>query len=621
MAERHYWFCTLFDRNYLHRGLALYRSLEQTAGAFTLHVLCMDAESYDTLERLSLPHVRLIRLEDFEDAELLRARATRSIIEYYWTCTPSLPLYVLEREPQAELVTYVDADLYFFGDPAPLFDEMGSASVMIHEHRFPPRLAAFEANGRYNVGWVTFRRDATGLACLRRWRAQCIEWCYYRLEDGKLGDQKYLDTWPTEYPGVHVLQHKGGGLAPWNLEQYAVRRGAGGLVVDGQPLVFFHFHGLRLFDDGAVSRAPDTYPLRESDVQLLYEPYERALGEAEREVERVCPGYPYGRERRDGRSTKELLVEERRDAAVHVLIPVHNRLSFTRECLRCFARQDYPRIHVTVIDDGSSDGTSEALAREFPGVTVIRGNGHLWWTGSMWRGVRQVQRIAQPQDYVLCINNDTTFEPDYVSTLVRVSREYGGAIVGSLLRSWTDKSLISFGPRIIWPRAEVHEAARFYADPEGTSRQQDVVDTLDALPGRGTLVPVAVFERIGNFRRRLLPHYAADYEFAARAKRRGERLVLSTRAAVFTAPDPPAATATQRPTPRAALRAMFSRRSSANIIDHLIFFTVSGPLRHRPRAMYTTARRGLEALLEALRELISHPPHDAEPSLRRSENA
>jgi GT2 family glycosyltransferase len=599
MTDTHYWFCTLFDRNYLFKGLTLYRSLERCAGDFTLFVLCMDDESYETLSRLELPKARLVRLEEFEDAELRKAKATRSAIEYFWTCTPSLPLFVLDREPQADAVTYLDADLFFFGDPKPLFDEMGPASIMIHEHRFPPRFAHFAENGIYNVSWVSFRRDDRAFACLRRWREQCNEWCYYRLDNGRLGDQKYLDTWPREYEGVHVLQHKGGGLAPWNLERYDVRSGAGGRVfVDEDPLVFYHFHGLRLFDDGSVQRAPTTYPLRESDVRLLYDPYVDALRAVREEIERVAPGYRYGIEKLNARSVKEELVETRRDRTVHVLIPVHNRLEYTRECLRCFEQQDYSHINVVVIDDGSTDGTSAMLAREFPRVTVLRGGGNLWWTGAMWRGVRHVLRTARPDDYVLCINNDTIFERDYVSTLVGVSREHGGALVGSLQRSWTDRSLISIGPLILWSKGEVHELARSVEDPERLC-EQETVDMLDALPGRGTLVPVRVFRRIGNFRRWLLPHYAADYEFAARAKRRGEKLLISTRAAVYTAPDAPRSA--QKAGMRETLRSMFSRRSSSNLIDHLVLFAVSGPLRHRPRAILRVFRDGYVALRNAVR--------------------
>ena len=159
-----YHFCTYFDRHYLTRGLALYRSLKQHCPRFVLWVLCMDKASEDALASRGLPEVRLIALEDFErgDDELLLAKGNRKPIEYYFTCTPSLPLYVLEHWPEVSTITYLDADLYFFADPAPLFEEFAAradGSMAVVEHRFPPRLRAREQYGRFNVGWLSFRRD------------------------------------------------------------------------------------------------------------------------------------------------------------------------------------------------------------------------------------------------------------------------------------------------------------------------------------------------------------------------------------------------------------------------------------------------------------------------------
>lgn len=616
MTDAHYWFCTLFDRNYLFRGLALYRSLERHAGKFTLFVLCMDDESFGTLSRLRLPNARPVRLAEFEDAALLQAKKTRSPLEYYWTCTPSLPLFVLEREPRADVVTYLDSDLFFYADPGPLFEEMGSASVMIHEHRFPPRLGHLAKHGRYNVGWVSFRRDDRGLAVLRRWREQCIDWCYHRPEEGRLGDQSYLDTWTRDFDRVHVMRHNGGGLAPWNIEQYAItNRPDGRVFVDGDPLIFYHFHGVRTFEDGSIQRTHDAYRLRPADIRLVYDPYAVALEDARSEVQRVAPGFRFGLEHRDAPAAKDAMLDVRAFPTVHALMPVHNRMEYTRECLRCFEQQDYPHINVVVIDDGSTDGTAAMLHREFPRVTVLRGNGKLWWTGSMWRGVEHVQRVAHRDDYVLCINNDTTFDKDYVSTLVRVSREHGGALVGSLLRSWTDRSLISIGPVIAWRDAEVSELATKTVDAERLCAQE-TIETLDALPGRGTLVPLRVFRRVGNFRRWLLPHYAADYEFSARAKRRGEKLVLSTRAVVYTAPDPPEPV--QEGGLRDTLRSMFSRRSRSNVVDHLVLFAVSGPLAQRPRALYRIARSALGAVHSAASEWLKRRDASANPSTGRA---
>ena len=90
-ANMHY-FCTLFDRNYLYKGVAMYKSLESICSSFHLFILCMDDDTYDTLKLLGLENCSLIRLVDFEDEQLLQAKQDRSRAEYCWTCTPSLPL-------------------------------------------------------------------------------------------------------------------------------------------------------------------------------------------------------------------------------------------------------------------------------------------------------------------------------------------------------------------------------------------------------------------------------------------------------------------------------------------------------------------------------------------------
>src|SRR5471030_2590092 len=153
------------------RGLALHQSLVSHASAFRLWVLCADDTTYDIIRRLDLPSVQPIALRELEehDPELRLAKSNRSLIEYYFTCTPCLPLYVFAKAPEVELLTYLDADLYFFSNPAPIFDEMGARSIAIVEHRFPAALKRFEAAGRYNVGWLSFRRDDEGLRCLRTW--------------------------------------------------------------------------------------------------------------------------------------------------------------------------------------------------------------------------------------------------------------------------------------------------------------------------------------------------------------------------------------------------------------------------------------------------------------------
>ncbi len=70
------------------------------------------------------------------------------------------------------------------------------------------------------------------------------------------------------------------------------------------------------------------------------------------------------------------------------MIPVHNRKKLTRECLASLQNQDTKHFTVIVVDDGSTDGTSEMIRAEFPDTILLQGDGGLWWVGSINKGIR-----------------------------------------------------------------------------------------------------------------------------------------------------------------------------------------------------------------------------------------
>jgi hypothetical protein len=277
-------FCVYFDHRYFDRGMAMYESLVRHCPQARLFVLCLSETCHTALTCLSLPNLVPIRLETFEaeNPALTVAKANRSLVEYYFTCTPSLVDWLMRTRPEIEMLSYLDGDLYFFSDPQPLFEAFEGYSSLIIAHRFPPQRKFMEAYGLYNVGWLSFRRDADGLACLSWWRDRCLEWCYDRLEGDRFADQKYLDRFPELFRRVLVLEHPGANLAPWNLGRHALGVQDGHILVDGRPLIFFHFQGFRrLFGplwrlrhrENFVPRSPVLAP-------LLYRPYIRAMARA-----------------------------------------------------------------------------------------------------------------------------------------------------------------------------------------------------------------------------------------------------------------------------------------------------------------------------------------------------
>jgi hypothetical protein len=244
---QHHTFCTYFDGHYLDRALALYNSLARFTPAFTLWALCLDDHAVTTLATLSLAHLRTVRVSELETFEpgLREARTNRTQVEYYFTCTPVLPLYVLQRDRDIGQITYLDADLCFFDDAQAIFDAVGGASIGIVPHDYSPRNASKIAWGKFNVGVVVFRRDEQGLACLEWWRDRCLEWCYDILESDRFADQKYLDAWPSLFDRVEIIRHEGVNLAPWNVSARTLSLREGKVFVDGVRLVCYHFQGLK----------------------------------------------------------------------------------------------------------------------------------------------------------------------------------------------------------------------------------------------------------------------------------------------------------------------------------------------------------------------------------------
>jgi len=288
-------YCTYFDSNYLVRALALHASLQRVSPGAVLWALCLDRSAADTLARLALPTFRPVTLAELEaaDRELAAVKPTRSQVEYYFTCTPALLNHLFLRAERIERLTYLDADLWFLADPAPLFAELSGHSVSIVPHRFPARLRRLEAYGRYNVGWLTFVHDARGGAVLADWRARCIEWCFDRLEGDRFADQKYLDAWPARFDGVREIEHRGANVAPWNLAGEALAWRDRALHAGRWPLLFFHFHGFKrirpwLFDPGLSAYGVRMTPLLR---ERLFAPYVTELRELERGLRARVPDF------------------------------------------------------------------------------------------------------------------------------------------------------------------------------------------------------------------------------------------------------------------------------------------------------------------------------------------
>ena len=260
MADRE--FCTLFDSNYLIKALVC------TARWSGMRLRSTSPPTASTTRRsgldgLALPHVAAVPLSALEDFDRSSCdKADRTSVEYCWTATPALPLYVFDTRPEVGEVTYIDADLMFFSDPEPLFDEMGDASVLITPHRYAPELRPPGETGSTTCSSSRSGATRTGSRS-NWWHDRCIEWCYYRLEDGKLGDQKYLDDWPERFAASTCSSTRAAGSHPGTSRSTMFTNGTARSLVDDDALVFFHYHRFQLRARGDHAWQPPGYPISE----------------------------------------------------------------------------------------------------------------------------------------------------------------------------------------------------------------------------------------------------------------------------------------------------------------------------------------------------------------------
>src|SRR6266567_5032327 len=95
---------------------------------------------------------------------------------------------------------------------------------------------------------------------------------------------------------------------------------------------------------------------------------------------------------------------------ISIITPIHNGVEYTIEYLESLSKVEYSNYEIIIIDDGSTDGSSEIIARDFPQVRLLKGDGNLWWSGGTNMGIRDA--LARGTDLILTMNNDVKIAPD-----------------------------------------------------------------------------------------------------------------------------------------------------------------------------------------------------------------
>ncbi len=214
---------------------------------------------------------------------------------------------------------------------------------------------------------------------------------------------------------------------------------------------------------------------------------------------------------------------------IGIVIPVHNRMKFTKACLHSLRNQTLLADYIIVVNDGSKDGTVEMIEQEFPDVIVLHGDGHLFWTAAINLGVKLALYLGA--EYILTLNNDTVASPAMLEEMIKSARQNPNALFGALDIDILTRKPYYGGEIFNWRSG----SSKYLLD--GLKKEEQTgLHEVSLFPGRGLLIPKRVFENIGFFAEKELPHYLADYDFTQRARKYGHKIYCIYEAELYTYP-------------------------------------------------------------------------------------
>jgi len=199
---------------------------------------------------------------------------------------------------------------------------------------------------------------------------------------------------------------------------------------------------------------------------------------------------------------------------VYILLPVYNRKNITLRFISLLKQQDYLNYSLLLIDDGSTDGTAEAVCKDLPQTIVLKGKGNWWWGGSLHQGYKWIrkQNIAE-SDIVLIINDDTVIKNNFITSAVPILNQNKKTLV--LAAAYDIETNV------------LADAGISYDFNQNIFHKPDENHPVNCLSTRGLFLKATDFIDLGGFYPRLLPHYGSDYEFTVRAHNKGYRLICS----------------------------------------------------------------------------------------------
>ena len=283
-------FTAIISKGHLFKLMAMYQTLKVHCRDFRLFVLCVDQEAYTVLSKMNDEYMAPVNLMDIEDEELLTAKLNRNFREYCWTLKPFFLDYIMENK-RSYYYAHLDADLCFYSNPTFIFEENPQASVFLTHHRNSKMFESwYKKSGLFNTGFVGCQNDRIGQIAIKSWKEDCLARC----SNETYGDQRHVEKWPHILENVHVVNTVGANAAMWNIQSYTVSERNRMVILNEEPLIFYHFSGFTIISEKEFNLCYFYFIKDKNTVNLIYRPYMMLLHDVIKKTRNRFPWFNYG---------------------------------------------------------------------------------------------------------------------------------------------------------------------------------------------------------------------------------------------------------------------------------------------------------------------------------------
>ncbi|SDJ24445.1 Glycosyl transferase family 2 [Lachnospiraceae bacterium G41] len=250
---------------------------------------------------------------------------------------------------------------------------------------------------------------------------------------------------------------------------------------------------------------------------------------------------------------------------VYVITAVHNRKQITERFINDLKNQTYKEeIILILVDDGSTDGTSDMVRKKYPNSIILQGNGKLFWGGSMNKAYKYLKEIVCDDDVIFYSNDDSHLGCDFLDKAINVLNLYPDNLLTGCAYGINTGYYLD-GP--VYFNLNNSEVTNLSAGSEGNCTST-----------RALLMKGKVYRELGGFHPVLLPHYASDYEYTIRAYKKGHKIISNPDVRYDFSED----TTGDNSHKNLSIKKVFSKRSKLNPIYKMNFFLMIAPVYKMP---------------------------------------